>query len=197
MKEVIIMEKKTDLRIIKTHMALCNALLDILAEKSFDQLTVNELCERAMVRRATFYKHFADKYEFFAFFVNQIQDEFVESCKQNQKDTGPSYYIYLTTQTIRFLKEHEKLVNSILKSSAFPALLDILSQEIYRNILLNEKEQVSQGKQLPVAPELLASFYSGGILQVFRFWLDHKNTFPEEKLLEQFDLLFHSFQCNC
>ena len=28
----------------------------------------NELCDEAMIRRATFYKHFADKYDFFFFF---------------------------------------------------------------------------------------------------------------------------------
>lgn len=190
------MEKKTDLRIIKTQMALTNALLEILNEKRFDELTVNELCERAMVRRATFYKHFADKYEFFGFFIHQIQDEFVENCRQAQKNTGADYYIYLTNQTIQFFNEHEKLVNSISKSSAFPTLLDILAQEIYQNILLNEKEKAVSGTKPSVAPEILATFYSGGIIQIFRFWTEHSKTISEEDLMKQFEMLFQSFQPN-
>jgi hypothetical protein len=33
-----------------------------------DGVTVNELCDEAMIRRAAFHKHFADKYDFFFFF---------------------------------------------------------------------------------------------------------------------------------
>ena len=65
------MEKKVDLRILKTHKALCETFSTLLEEKKFEEITVNELCQRAMVRRATFYKHFADKYEYFASLVEK------------------------------------------------------------------------------------------------------------------------------
>ena len=55
------MEEKTDLRIRKPYKALCDAFVTILEKKRFDDLTVNELCDEAMIRRATFYKHFADQ----------------------------------------------------------------------------------------------------------------------------------------
>ena len=59
-----------DLRIQKTYMGLHNAFTDLLEEKRFENITVNELCEKAMIRRTTFYKHFADKYEYFTFYMN-------------------------------------------------------------------------------------------------------------------------------
>ena len=61
------MEEKMDLRIKKTYLSLHNAFVELLEEKRFEDLTVNELCDRAMIRRTTFYKHFADKYEYFTF----------------------------------------------------------------------------------------------------------------------------------
>ena len=48
------MEEKTDLRIRKPYKALCDAFVTILEKKRFDDLTVNELCDEAMIRRATF-----------------------------------------------------------------------------------------------------------------------------------------------
>lgn len=48
------MEKKTDLRVIKTCNKLGFALRDMLTERSFDDITVFDLCEKAGVRRATF-----------------------------------------------------------------------------------------------------------------------------------------------
>ena len=59
------MEKPLDLRIQKTYQSLIGAFLQLLKEKPFETITVHEICDMAMVRRATFYKHFGDKYEFF------------------------------------------------------------------------------------------------------------------------------------
>ena len=36
-------------------------------------MTVNLLCERAMIRRTTFYKHFADEYEYLAFYIRELR----------------------------------------------------------------------------------------------------------------------------
>ena len=41
------MEEKIDLRIQKTHRALPGALRELLSEKSFDEISVSELCDRA------------------------------------------------------------------------------------------------------------------------------------------------------
>lgn len=65
------MEQKLDLRIQKTYLALSGALLEAMGEKPFEDIRVNELCDRAMVRKSTFYKHFGDKYELLAFVVRQ------------------------------------------------------------------------------------------------------------------------------
>ena len=48
------MEEKLDLRIQKTYLALTSNFLKMLEEMPFEQVTVNELCSRAMVRRPPF-----------------------------------------------------------------------------------------------------------------------------------------------
>ena len=55
------MEKKNDLRVQKTYRALMAAFEALMAEETFDDITVNELCARALIRRPTFYSHFEDK----------------------------------------------------------------------------------------------------------------------------------------
>ena len=51
-----------DPRTRRTRQLLMQAFADLLAEKSFESLTVQEITERATVNRATFYAHFEDKY---------------------------------------------------------------------------------------------------------------------------------------
>jgi AcrR family transcriptional regulator len=68
-----------NLRIRKTYRSLHNAFVELLEEKCFEDLTVNELCDRAMIRRTTFYKHFADKYEYFTFYILEVVATFQDS----------------------------------------------------------------------------------------------------------------------
>ncbi|MDO4166318.1 MAG: TetR family transcriptional regulator, partial [Eubacteriales bacterium] len=124
------MNTKTDLRIIKTHKALCNSFSDLIEQKKFEDITVNELCDHAMIRRATFYKHFADKYEFFSFFVQQIQKTIVQQYPGEQPDLpvpALDYYLFVFHGAVDFLSNHMRLVNNIIQSSVFPTLLDIFS----------------------------------------------------------------------
>jgi AcrR family transcriptional regulator len=54
--------EQTDLRIRRTQANLREALIDLIEEKGFDAVTVGDIAERAMVNRATFYRHYPDKY---------------------------------------------------------------------------------------------------------------------------------------
>lgn len=187
-------EKKTDLRILKTHKALCEAFLSMLEEKKFEDITVNELCEKAMVRRATFYKHFADKYEFFGFFVRQIQESFQTKEIETMLNENPScYYIYLFKKGIEFMKEHEKIVSSVVNSSVCHTLLQILFDEIYRNVLLKLKEDAATFLHITTSPEVLASFYAGGIIQILRYWITSNPPIPEETIVKDVEQVLRAF----
>lgn len=188
------MDKKTDLRIQKTQKALCDAFLVLLEEKRFENITVNELCDRAMVRRATFYKHFTDKYEFFGFFIRQTEESFVAEQKASSGDASlSSYYKFLFCQCINFFKEHSSLLDCVCTSSVFPTLLQIFSDEIYQHMLIKIKEDEARGLHLPINNELFASFFTGGIIHSIRYWYINHKPFSEEELSHEFNRLIEAF----
>jgi AcrR family transcriptional regulator len=53
---------RIDPRVKRTRKLLLDAFLSVMAEKSFDNVTVQDIAARATVNRATFYAHFVDKY---------------------------------------------------------------------------------------------------------------------------------------
>ena len=61
--------EQLDLRVQKTYKALVEAFERLLLEKEFESISVTEICDAAMIRRPTFYKHFLDKYDFITFFI--------------------------------------------------------------------------------------------------------------------------------
>ena len=53
---------KIDPRIRRTRQMLFQAFRELLAEKTFDQISVQDISERSTLNRATFYDHFTDKF---------------------------------------------------------------------------------------------------------------------------------------
>jgi AcrR family transcriptional regulator len=54
---------KVDRRIAKSQEAIKNAVIELMSEKNFDDITIQEISDRANVSRGTIYLHYLDKYD--------------------------------------------------------------------------------------------------------------------------------------
>lgn len=166
------MEEKLDLRIRKTYQAITQAFFQMLEEMHFEDIRVSELCERAMIRKSTFYKHFGDKYELLAFIVRQEQEKFNAqlSTIRNREDRV-DYYIELISTVLDSLGANSTLVQSTIQSNSFPLVLSILSDQIMLDIRERIREDAQSGEKLPATPEIMTSFFVGGVMECVRCWL--------------------------
>jgi AcrR family transcriptional regulator len=180
------MGKPQDLRVTKTNMALTNAFLGMMDEMRFECITVNELCDRAMVRRATFYKHFADKYEFFTFIIREMQAKFVA-----QRATEPAYenpvefYAELFSHVLDQVEESRRLIQSAMKSSMFPVLHSLLSEQIAQDIRLKLKADLALGHRMIASPEVIAVLSAGAMVELVRWWLTQETPVHRDSLKSQ------------
>jgi AcrR family transcriptional regulator len=71
--------EKIDPRVVRTRKLLIDALASLLAEKQFEEISVQDITQRATVNRATFYAHFPDKY---AMIDEMIRLKFARSLEQ-------------------------------------------------------------------------------------------------------------------
>ena len=184
------MNTNTDLRIQKTYLALHNAFTELLEESTFEHLTVNELCDRAMIRRATFYKHFADKYEYFSHYTKETAEAFREQYNTDtpQNDIG-NYLDHMCQQLLLFMKQHKRLVLNIKKSSVFPLLLSILVEQTHYDVIdaLNRsdiKKTLSKKQR-----DAIASFFAGGISNTLLRCLNTDGTVDEEKFISLLNII--------
>jgi AcrR family transcriptional regulator len=70
---------EADPRVRRTRKLLQDALVELLAEKSFEAITVQDIATRSTINRATFYAHFADKYDLFAHYSRHWFRTFCEA----------------------------------------------------------------------------------------------------------------------
>lgn len=159
-------EQGKDRRILNTERKLCEALLLLLQKESFDKITVQTLCSKAKIRRATFYNHFADKYDLLKFMINQLRLEMQEQTDLADK-SGEAYIAGLFPKAMEFFREHEVLIQSVAKSTALPIVLEILTDSIYQNMLLHLDDGYRCDE---IRKETMASFYAGGIVHTLLNW---------------------------
>ena len=70
------MELKKDLRVIKTKNNIRTTFIQLINEKDFYSITVQDVLDRALINRSTFYKHYTDKYNLAETIAQNFIDEF-------------------------------------------------------------------------------------------------------------------------
>ncbi len=74
-----------DPRVIKTKKNIKETFKELLTEKTFDQITVKEICERSLTSRITFYTHYSDKYALLEDLFQDLNDELIKNFEALQK----------------------------------------------------------------------------------------------------------------
>src|SRR5688572_981142 len=67
-------QQPEDLRVRRTRKLLIQALIELTIEKGFAAITVQEIADRAMVNRATFYRHYLDKHDLLEAYMREVYE---------------------------------------------------------------------------------------------------------------------------
>lgn len=78
-----------DLRIRKTRKKLKQAMVDLMAQKPFEHISVTELCKAASVSRITFYTYYSDKYELADEYFRDLAGETAQRYAELQRLNNP------------------------------------------------------------------------------------------------------------
>ena len=106
---------RVDIRVRRTRKMLFDAYEELLAEKPFEKVSVSEVCARSTVNRATFYRHFADRGEFVAAYLQAVTDRFLARVAADGSDLGLEDYARLMhRELIRFVEGNREVARNTL-----------------------------------------------------------------------------------
>lgn len=180
--------KKEDLRVRRTYKLLSQALMSLLLEKSFEEIFVTDICDRAMVHRTTFYKHFEDKYHLLDFCVKELVHTFEEDSDQlKSSDNMKEYYMGLIRKSLMYMMDNKKLfLTGIIRSGN---VLPMLQRSIYQLVesKLIENEKIGLRHMIPVS--IIAQFYSGALLTSAIWWLENDTPVPLDDMIHYISLM--------
>jgi len=132
-------EEKLDPRVKRTRSLILHSFDDLLAEKNFESISVQDVTDKAQINRATFYAHFQDKYALLDYAVSQMFRQEIEKRTLNACHYTPENLRNLILAVCEFLsrvhsdcaqphQQFESLVEGNIKKILFELLSYWLKQ---------------------------------------------------------------------
>lgn len=164
---------KVDPRIRRTRQMLFQAFQDLLKEKSFELITVQDIADSSTLNRATFYDHFTDKFALLEAMMGERYAAVIEARMGGNKETCEGALKQLILATCDFLakvsdgcQKHQRQFEPMLESSV---------KNVMREYLLAGLHQLKAK-----SPELRATMVSWAVAGAALQWSREKKVTAEE-----------------
>lgn len=177
----------TDPRIIKTHRAIRNALIDVLQHKPFKDIAVQDILDAALVNRSTFYKYYSGKSSLAAAMIAEIREQYSQGVAERfaTEHLGP-----FLNETMPQLYQHRREVLALWQVETKRLHLYHDMQEILQNAFVHYAE-TRRPEQSPEARRYQAAMYAALAMANTRYWLEQEQ---QPEVDDTFGLLQELFE---
>ena len=178
-------QHKQDRRSQRTYHLVNTAMMELLMEKRYDAITVQDILDRADIGRSTFYAHYYDKEDVLASITEQMLNLF--SQRMQQVEAGPELLPGL--ELFRHAQLMHKQLQVLLKGQGGEVLLKTVQALLSKNIEQSLAPAWS-GKRSPSVPLAVVSQYlAGAFLNLLKWWLEAEMPYAPERMDEIFQAL--------
>lgn len=166
--------EQTDLRVRRTRKLLWEALMAALAERAFAEITVQDICERAMVHRTTFYKHYADKYDLLEKGMRQMFDSLV-----GDEDHLPPSAFSVENPPPHFVRlfehaaQHQQFYRLMLRGEGIGRFQKLVKEHIVEAASGKICKLTPTNQHVEVPIEMHAHVMAGAALSLLTWWLEN------------------------
>ncbi|GAA3851897.1 TetR/AcrR family transcriptional regulator [Streptomyces coacervatus] len=160
-----------DRRVRRTRRTLHDALIELVLERAYERITVQDILDRADVGRSTFYAHFRDKDALLVAGFDEMREELRRELDAMSPSTPPSDPARPAAIIFEHAYRHQRVYLALcgrqggnLVYRHLHRLIGDLAREHLRPHL------AAAGTELPA--EVVAEFYTSSVLALLAWWVD-------------------------
>jgi AcrR family transcriptional regulator len=177
---------KADRRSQRTRQLLNTALIELMLEKRYDAITIQDLIDRANIGRSTFYAHYLDKEDLLISGFTRVLDSLSEHIQRFGlgDHARPSLALFFG-----HVQAHHQLYKALVRGGGIEMLFKKGHERLRQNIDRHLRSLIPP-ERAPIAPlPLVADFVAGAILTMLKWWLDNELPFTPEQMDTMFQQL--------
>ena len=171
-----------DLRVKRTHKLVLEAFLDQTVQKGFSALTVSDITKSAGINRATFYRHYRDKFDLldhYARAVYELLDVPLEAGSQMSNKTDANQIFQKLVRILDHIQANARFYRVMLGKNGDPAFTNKIRQYIQKRI----RRSLPAGLQNDeMSIELYVCYSSSASVGAILWWLEHDMPYPPEEM---------------
>jgi AcrR family transcriptional regulator len=161
-----------DRRVLRTRRMLREALIELIIERGWDNLSVQDVCDRADVGRSTFYTHFGDMEELLLGGFDDLR----KMLRAQKSSSGEK--LGFVRGLIEHAHEHSQLFRAIVGKRAGHAIEKRFRQTVISLVRDDLAEHGFAGRAL----EVTTYFVAGALVELLTWWVDARNSLAPAEL---------------
>ena len=177
------MQPKEDRRSHRTRRSLSEALVSLIKEKRFDDITVQNVIDRAEVGRSTFYSHFRDKEDLFQRDWERFLDMFAQHVDWQKAKHGSFVPV---ASLVQHLQEYHDFYKGLVRSRKADAVFKTGTAHLSKRLEESLTAFVAKGHAKVPLP-IVANYIASELFALLKWWLDRQMPYSPK----QMDQMFH------
>ncbi|KAB2331382.1 TetR/AcrR family transcriptional regulator [Bacillus mesophilum] len=176
---------KVDRRVLKTQEFLKKAVIELMAEKGFDDITIQELADRANVNRGTIYLHYLDKFDL----LDRLIDEHINVLRVMCEEAAEMKLDFVESNVgwFEYFESNYSFFSTMLRSSQasyFRSRFQALLMEEIKNDI-NTARTINRDLNEEVILQFVVTSFVGTV----EWWITKEMPFPPRVIAEQLGIL--------
>lgn len=180
-----IKEKLLDPRVRRTRQLLRRALWELIPEKGYEAITIQDIADRATLNRTTFYLHYRDKADLLYQGIEDMLDEITSSDpipvpvngKLPVEDT-----MLAITNDFEHLAEHFEFYRVMLGPHGVWGFFFRLQEYVYQATAQRLEAALGKLPTGPISTEFVLNYIAAAYMGVIRWWIKNEMPYSPEEM---------------
>jgi AcrR family transcriptional regulator len=174
------MAKINDLRVLRTRKMITQAFFSLLRNKKFEKISIQEIADAAMINRATFYAHYADKQDLYDSLIDTFIMDFIKILDEQNPVDGTDVYVNdieeMLARFYDFVRQNPEVAQIVIDKSQDQTIInrfiEILTE---RYTELFDKLEIREHDVL-VPSDFVISYITSILAGTLKWWVSSSST---------------------
>ena len=182
------MSHNLDARVLRSQKLIRDAFIDLLVAHGFDNVTVQAIADHAGINRATFYRHYSDKYDLAEQLSDLLFGDVIAKFQSRQDQTTPTSWAFL----FEHVAEYATFYRAMMGKGGIPNFRDKVREAVAQQMLILLKQDGFDASKIDMPPALPIRYLAAAQVGFVEWWLENDMPFSPQEAATYL-LTLHSF----